>query len=324
MKKITIIIPVYNKEEYFSRCFDSIISQIDIDKHQFEILVVDDGSKDNSHLIIEEYVNNHPSLFTYLRQENSGVSVARNNALRKASGEFVIFLDADDELLDGTLPKVFDYLNANNDIDMLVTVQTRNNGVTEKIASVHGLVEGVIYTGVEAYKAGYVRLNAGGGICRTDFLRKHNILFPVGVRNSEDTIFFGVVQTYAMKIAYLNLPFYRIHEIQGSASRLDNSKIAIRHADSVRAAAVVRKGLNCSCQQKGIFEFHYFQIISNMISRYSSSKELCYSQLCNSIEIKKLLPIDTRYMCIRRFQANLLNFNFTLYYFISFIKHKLF
>lgn len=322
--KLSIIIPVYNKEDYLSRCFDSILNQIDSvgDKDKYEILVVDDGSIDNSVTVIDDYSARY-SLFSVIKQSNAGVSVARNVALEVATGDFVLFLDADDELIEGALLRACEFLAENENIDMLVTVQTRNNGQREIVATVRGLVEGKVYTGVEAYQSGYVRLNAGGAICRTEFLREHNILFPVGVRNSEDTIFFGIVQSYSQAIAYLNLPLYRIHELEGSASRTDNTKIALNYIDTIKAATEARDALTCSRQQKGIFEFYLFQLLSNMIVYFVYSKSLNFSMFNGSVEIQKLLPVDTCYMCIRRNNAHLLNFSYRLYYFLSWLKHRL-
>lgn len=320
MLKLSIIIPVYNKEEYLSRCFDSVISQIDIRKNQFEILVVDDGSKDKSHLIIEEYVNKHPNLFTYIRQENSGVSVARNNAIQKASGEFVLFLDADDEIIEGALLKVYAFLEKNETIDMLVTRQTQNNGKVERLLPVHGLQENYTYTGVEAFQSHYVRLNAGGGICRTNFIKDHNIQFPVGVRNSEDTIFFGIVQVYATAIMYYDVPLYRIYALSGSASRVDNTTLALRHTDTIKAVINARMELKCSDVQKGIFEFYTFQLLSNTMGKYIKSKELGFRNFNKNIEVDNILPFDTKYMCMMNDKAKFMNVSYKLYYFVNWLK----
>lgn len=318
--KLSIIIPVYNKEKYLSRCFDSILNQIDIDDNSYEIIVVDDGSTDNSSAIINEY-SSKCNLFRVITQNNSGVSIARNVAISIATGSYVLFLDADDEIIGDSLSKIISYLSIHN-VDMLVTVQTRNNGYSERHVNVRGLEEGIVYNGVEAYRNKYVRVNAGGGICRTKFLRDHNILFPEGVRNSEDTIFFGLVQTYANSIVYLNIPLYRIHEIIGSASRVDKDYIAIRYIDAVNSIINIRKKLDCTLVQKGIFEFYVFQLLSNLISFYASSKNLGLSQLSKIIDFTSILPIDTQYMFIMKRKAILLNFSYRMYYFISYLLHK--
>lgn len=92
---ISIIIPAYNAAEYIVPCLDSIMRQ---DGGQdFEIIVVNDGSTDNTGKIVQEYTCNYSNI-TLIDQQNSGVSVARNNALSHAHGHFVSFVDADDQI----------------------------------------------------------------------------------------------------------------------------------------------------------------------------------------------------------------------------------
>lgn len=93
--KLSIIIPVYNCEDYLRQCLDSVVNQTIND---FEILVVNDGSPDNSQIIIDEYVERYPSLVHSYQKENGGLSDARNYGLNYAKGEFIGFLDSDDWL----------------------------------------------------------------------------------------------------------------------------------------------------------------------------------------------------------------------------------
>ena len=92
MVKISIIMPVYNIEKYLKECLDSILNQTFKD---YEVICVDDGSKDNSLNILNEYAKKD-SRFKIISQENAGAGAARNNGLKLAQGEYVQFLDADD------------------------------------------------------------------------------------------------------------------------------------------------------------------------------------------------------------------------------------
>lgn len=92
MAKISVIVPVYNTEKYLRRCLDSLVNQ---SMQDIEIIVVNDGSKDNSQSIIEEYEKKYPIVKGYIK-ENGGLSDARNFGVEKATGEYLCFVDSDD------------------------------------------------------------------------------------------------------------------------------------------------------------------------------------------------------------------------------------
>ena len=91
--KVSVIVPVYNSEKYIEKCLNSIIEQTYKD---FELIVINDGSKDKSLEILEKYKNNFPKVITLINQENIGVSKTRNNAIKMAKGKYVMFIDNDD------------------------------------------------------------------------------------------------------------------------------------------------------------------------------------------------------------------------------------
>ena len=94
MKKVSVIIPVYNCSEYLDECFQSVENQT-FSLSDMEIIVVNDGSTDNSLEIIQKYTQKHPD-WVLVNQENSGLSKSRNNALDICTAEYITFLDSDD------------------------------------------------------------------------------------------------------------------------------------------------------------------------------------------------------------------------------------
>ena len=92
MPKVSVIVPVYNVEKYIARCLTSLVNQTIED---LEIIVVNDGSKDNSEQIIKEFKKDYKNII-YVKKENGGLSSARNFGLIYATGEYVAFLDSDD------------------------------------------------------------------------------------------------------------------------------------------------------------------------------------------------------------------------------------
>ncbi len=93
MKKVSIIIPVYNVEKYIAKCLDSLVKQTLSD---IEIIVVNDGSPDNSQKIIDKYVKKYPNIVKSYIKENGGQGSARNYGLEKATGEYIGYVDSDD------------------------------------------------------------------------------------------------------------------------------------------------------------------------------------------------------------------------------------
>lgn len=92
MMKISVIVPVYNVYDYLEKCLLSLENQTDKD---FEVIIVNDGSTDNSQEIIDKFVSKNPNMHSFIK-ENGGQASARNYGLKKASGEYVLFLDSDD------------------------------------------------------------------------------------------------------------------------------------------------------------------------------------------------------------------------------------
>lgn len=107
MPKFSIIIPVYNVERYIKRCLDSVFNQSYKD---FEVIVVNDGTKDNSMAIVENYD------VKVINQKNQGLSVARNTGVKKAKGEYIIFLDSDDYIENDLLKNINESLDNNPDL----------------------------------------------------------------------------------------------------------------------------------------------------------------------------------------------------------------
>ena len=105
--KFSIIVPVYNTEKYLKRCLDSIKSQSFKD---YEVIIVNDGSTDNSSDIISKYP------YKVINQDNQGLSMARNNGVKKTSGDYLIFLDSDDYIEKDLLKEINNSLSNNPDL----------------------------------------------------------------------------------------------------------------------------------------------------------------------------------------------------------------
>ena len=107
MEKISIIIPVYNGEEFLKRCLDSIIVQT---YQNWELIIVNDGSTDKTKDIIEEYIEKDKRIVV-INKDNSGVSDSRNIGIDYSTGDYITFVDADDFLEKNMLLSIIELLN---------------------------------------------------------------------------------------------------------------------------------------------------------------------------------------------------------------------
>jgi hypothetical protein len=114
--KLSIIIPVYNTEQTLGRCINSVLQS---SLNDFEIILINDGSTDNSANICESYKNSYPQQIQVIHQENQGLSAARNAGLDISKGQYVTFIDSDDYISKDLYCHLLEQLNVNHNIDLL-------------------------------------------------------------------------------------------------------------------------------------------------------------------------------------------------------------
>lgn len=121
---ISVIIPMFNAEKTIIRALDSVKNQ-DYDLHQFEVIIINDGSTDSSAKLAENYRDSHPELnIKIISQENGGVSKARNEGLKAATGHYIALLDSDDEWLPAKTQKQMKFLKDENlNVDFVTSLR---------------------------------------------------------------------------------------------------------------------------------------------------------------------------------------------------------
>lgn len=114
MCNLTIIVPVYNTSKHLKRCIDSLLAQA---SEATEILLINDGSTDNSEEILKEYEIQYPSIITYYKKENAGIADTRNFGISKANGKYIMFVDSDDYIKENLIKDLEPYMD--NDIELI-------------------------------------------------------------------------------------------------------------------------------------------------------------------------------------------------------------
>ena len=199
--KVSVIVPIYNVDQYLRSCLDSLIAQT-IDHDQMEVLLIDDGSSDNSLAICKEYAEVF-SCFKVFSQENAGVSTARNLGIINALGKYIMFLDSDDMLSPETVQAVTDYFDTVYDEVDLVTYPERKmeNG---KILPTHFRYNILKKTGIydlnKSIYATISRINVAVKNTKTQF--NENLHF------AEDQNFLFEIIRKKMKIGFVEKGLY--------------------------------------------------------------------------------------------------------------------
>lgn len=138
--KVSIIVPVYNVENYLAKCLDSLVNQ---SLQEIEIIVVDDGSSDNSGLIAQEYGQRFPERLKVWKKENGGLSDARNFAIDRATGDYIGFVDSDDYVGKTMFEEMFNLAEKHNAEMVICNIQKVDESgiVTQKLTQIPNMPE---------------------------------------------------------------------------------------------------------------------------------------------------------------------------------------
>ena len=179
--KISVIIPVYNCEEYIGNTLKSVINQ---DFKDFEIIVIDDGSTDNSLKVINETLKDSGARYKVIHQENGGVSVARNHGIDVSSGEYLVFVDGDDFVMPNHLSELY---NGVRDFGLIQFV--KKDG--EVLSNPNHFDFEYISTDefIKKELSMEILFNFFQLIYKADIIKDNNIRFSPGVVYGEDTEF---------------------------------------------------------------------------------------------------------------------------------------
>lgn len=177
---ISIIVPIYNAEQYLHRCIDSILAQSYTD---FELLLIDDGSKDSSGAICDEYASRDTRVHVF-HKENGGVSSARNLGLYNAKGEWITFIDSDDWVKSEFLEKLID----SGDADLIVGGSIRTSGRKEQLLDIR-YDKNTIPDFLNQYLDNLLLLAPWGKLLRRTIITENHIRFDEHTRFGEDTLF---------------------------------------------------------------------------------------------------------------------------------------
>lgn len=278
MPKLSIIVPVYNCEKHLERCIGSVLKQ---DFKDYELLLVDDGSTDNSGKIADDYADDNQQI-RVIHQANQGVSNARNTGLLEASGEYVMFADADDYLL----PAVSDVLENEQLSDLTclsfevgknlkkITGDYRYQGDTSEDAKVMMLENPTQY------------MTVWSKIFKREIIEQHKLRFNTSLRVAEDGDFMLRYLLNIDSIQFLmQLGYHYSNDVKSVMSTFDH-----KNKDYLNALMASQRSLGkISSRMQKAFAVYVLMHLNIMMvhETFASANPLKYSERIN--ELKQIL-----------------------------------
>ncbi len=226
MTKISVIVPVYNVENTIGKCLNSIVNQTLKD---IEIIVVNDGSKDKSQDIIDEYVKEYSNIKSYIK-ENGGLSDARNYGLEKASGDYICFVDSDDYIDTSLFEKLEKYILLQ--IDMIKYKMIKVDENYKEIEKIDGPTFDELM-GEDAFNTLYstdIMLQpAWLYLYKKSFLDENNFKYPVG-KYHEDFATTVLLMVKAKSITSTDIYGYYYYQSNESITRGNDKEKTLKRA----------------------------------------------------------------------------------------------
>ena len=280
MPKVSVIVPIYNVEKYLEKCLDSLVNQT---LEDIEIILVNDGSTDNSGEIAKKYANKYKDKIIYLEKENGGLSDARNYGLEYAKGDYISFVDSDDYISKNLYSELVKYMD--EDYDMIkfkiLTVDLKNNKIienkTEKFEN---------KTGEEAfdilYKIDKMTEVAWGYLYKTSFWKENNFKYSINMYH-EDFGLIPLVILKAKKVVSTNILGYYYVQSDKSITRNSDEK----------------KKLKMSYDLLKFYDNMIKEIENYDISKKSKENIKIYYTNCILLEIKNISNEDEKQKYIK-------------------------
>jgi len=214
---VSVIVPVYNQENRLTRCVDSILKQT---YTNFELILIDDGSKDKSLTICNDYTTKDNRIVV-LHQENAGVSVARNLGIDNARGKWLCFVDSDDYVTEFYIQDLLEQVEKYGEKDTMyvsgiLNCKRNNNGeISRKPMQVMNDRLYVIDDKLERVTHGHIFAK----LFDTTIVNENNIRFPEGIKYFEDEIFVSRYLLYVDRISTISRYDY-LYELSAASATM--------------------------------------------------------------------------------------------------------
>lgn len=218
--KVSVIVPAYQAQQHLSRCLSSLVKQT---LSEIEIIVINDGSTDQTQTIINQFKLNYPHLIT-IEQENAGISTTKKRGLELATGEYILFMDNDDQLDLKALEVLYEGAKASNaDIMLYHAYQVISNQIINMWTYERDLEEQIQQNPLMIYFNGKIRTPLWCKFIKKSYLDQ--ISFPEGLNHCEDSATTASLLMHEPKISFCPQCLYYWFDYSASTSHTPTSRV---------------------------------------------------------------------------------------------------
>ena len=313
MPKISVVVPVYNTEKYVEKCLDSICNQ---KLNDLELIIVNDGSEDNSEAIIKKWIKNNENKVNikYLKKENGGLSDSRNFAISYVTGKYISFIDSDDYISENLYSNLEKYIDKNIDLIKFKMQKVDENGsILEKL-------DGPIFekcTGEEGYEKLCTNDKFLDPACiylyKTEFFKQNHFEYAKGTYHED----FGLTSLIILKAkSFVSTSEDGYYYLQSNNSitrdvnyekEIQKSKDLLKHYDNMIEKI---KEYDISEKSKNLIKRYY---TNTVILKAKDLKEKDLQNYIKQIKIRKMYKNIKPYNLKQFIKRIILRFNVKFY-----------
>ncbi len=315
--ELSIIIPAYNVEKYIVKCLDSLLMQQVLD---CEIIVINDGSTDNTSNVVNEYITNTSKNILLINSQNEGQGIARNRGIELAKGKYIMFVDADDYVMANSLHLLINRMNSEN-LDILCGNYEKVD-LNGKVIPKNNIEKVLKFTSNVVDAPTFLSENFGflcytwTFIYKTEFIKHLDVHFK-GKIYLEDTEWLSRIIVNAKRISMLNISFYNYVQTPTSSMR-DIHKFEKRINDTLLVTELLKKFQLEYVHNRKINAWYNEMISINAIMLISATKKPEYrdymSIVLSEMIVLDLFPLQINRMPIQfKIASKIINFIWFFY-----------
>ena len=215
--KVSVIVPIYNTEKFLGKCIESIVNQT---LKEIEIILINDGSTDNSNIICEEYSRKYPEKIRYINNKNIGCSATRNLGISLARGEYIAFVDSDDYIEQEMYQEMYEKAQK-KDLDIIVSGVRYQYIYIDQIIIQESCPKN-IKKDLELLSPRNRIANCYNKLFKKELIKVNTIKFLETIHNGEDLVFCFEIFCVAKKVSYIEKSYYNyIHHGNNSIFNLE-------------------------------------------------------------------------------------------------------